>query len=99
VPCRTRSTGTRRVEAVWKAEHIIFLGLHFHKQNTNLLKPIIDDPRRKTLGLKRRSKTAVSDISERVRATLGPLDYSNTVLGVDGDCRELFQEYQTRWSR
>lgn len=90
-------------DKVSAAERIVFLGCHFHEQNMRLLRAAL--PARGgnvsiyATGIQR-SSSALKEIDGQMREMLGPRGGTWQVhIDSRWDCKELFKEFETTWSR
>jgi hypothetical protein len=87
-------------EELWKAQQVIFLGFHFHKQNMDLL-VVPDDARPRPpwsyATVMGRPAAAVNAIKTAISKTLRNQQEGKFIETVDGDCKKLFHEFRSTW--
>ena len=94
---------TKLTNKVSAAERIVFLGCHFHDQNMKLLRAALPAEGGEVsiyaTGVQR-SSSAIREIDGQIREMLGPRASTAQVqIAANWDCKELFKEFGTTWSR
>lgn len=94
---------TKLAEKVSGAERIVFLGCHFHDQNMKLLRAALPAKGGEVsiyaTGIQR-SASALKEIDDQIREMLGPRGGTWQVrIDSHWDCKGLFREFDTTWSR
>ena len=87
-------------EELWKAQQVIFLGFHFHKQNMDLL--IVPEDARPRVPwayatVVNRPSADVKAIKTTISRTLHMKPEGEFIETANGDCKKLFFEHRSTW--
>jgi hypothetical protein len=77
-----------------KATNIVFLGFHFHKQNSEILRPSGNKDRRHLYGtVLHRSNSTINIIDRDLRHLFAPISSELSTDLINTDCKGLFVEF------